>query len=216
MTFAPLPRVSFGKPADQPATQPLTPAMVKAESRRQHEAQLAAEVLPDLPAEGEAVHCLMSGRFDLSVVLAATVKRWPVSTLTVATLSANKKSLRELLNELDAGTVGRLSILTSGFFARHNKQLFQAFRTEIRDDYPGSVLAFGRTHAKIAVFEFADGSCPLVMEGSANLRSNDSLEQLACIRDDGLAEFHRQWIDRVVSQCRLQDLDRDETNDDEG
>jgi len=217
MTFTPPPRLAFGKPANNPALEPLTPATVKAEARRQHEAQLAAEVLTDLPAKGESVHCLMSGRFDLSAVLAATVRRWPVVTLTVATLSANKKSLRELLNELDAGTIGRTTILTSGFFARHNRQLFQVFRDEIRADYPGSVIAFGRSHCKVAVFEFRDSSTPLVFEGSANLRSNDSLEQLACVRDAGLAAFHLQWIDRIASQCRPQDLDRDdETADDEG
>lgn len=201
MAFVPLPRVPFGKPADQPAPEKLTSAKVRAAARHRHEAQLAAEVLPDLPAEGEAVHCLMSGRFDLSAVLAATARRWPVERLTVATLSANKKSLRDLLNELDAGTVGTLAVLTSGFFARHNKELFLAFRDEIRDDYPGSALAFGRSHCKVAVFAFRDGTCPLVMEGSANLRSNDSLEQLACIRDRDLAAFHRTWIDRLLAAC---------------
>ena len=172
---------------------------MKAEARRQHEAQLAAEVLPDLPAEGEAVHCLRSGRFDLSAVLAATVKRWPVSTLTVATLSANKKSLWELLNELDAGTVGRLSILTSGFFARHNKELFQVIREEVQADHPGSRIAAAKCHAKIALFEFRDGSIPLVLEGSANLRKNDSVEQLTATRSRELHDWHAGWIDRLVS-----------------
>lgn len=210
MPFTPPPRLTFGKPSAKPAEEAVGPVPLKDIARRQHEAKLAAEVLPVLPSEGEAVHVLLNGRFDLSAVLAATARRWPVERLTVTTLSANRKSLRELLNELDAKTVGTLTVLTSGFFARHNKELFRAVRDEIRDDYPGSALAFGKSHCKVAVFDFADGSCPLVMEGSANLRSNDSLEQLAAVRDRALAAFHRAWIDRLVSRCDYATLDRDD------
>jgi len=172
---------------------------MEAERRRTHEANIAAELLPDLPAEGEAVHTLMNGRYDLAQVITATVRRWPVARLRVATLSANKRTLRELLNELDAGTVGTLTVLVSGFFARHNKELFTAFRDEIRDDYAGSRMAAAKTHAKIVLFEFRDGSCPLVFEGSANLRKNDSLEQLTAVRDRAVHDWHAAWIDRLVT-----------------
>ena len=47
------------------------------------------------------------------------------------------------------------------------------------------------------------------MEGSANLRSNDSLKQLACIRDRSLAAFHHGWITRVLAACDFSALDFD-------
>lgn len=166
--------------------------------RRTHEAKLAADLLPERPEPGESIHALMSGRYDLAQVIVATVRRWPVKSLTVATLSANRRTIREVVSEIDAGTVGTLTILVSGFFARHNKELFEAVRDEIRIDYPGSRIAAGKTHAKITLFEFRDGSAPLVLEGSANLRKNDSLEQLTAIRDAGLFAWHRQWINGIV------------------
>lgn len=215
MDFTAVPRLTFGTPAAKPA-EALTPAKTRALARRMQEAKLAADLLPELPATGESVHTLMSGRYDLAQVITATVRRWPVAHLRVATLSANKRTLRELVNELDAKTVGTLTVLTSGFFARHNKELFLAFRDEIRDDYPGSRLAAAKTHAKICLFEFADGSVPLVFEGSANLRKNDSLEQLTATRDRDLFDWHAGWIDALVT-THANDLieDDDEDTDEE-
>ena len=40
---------------------------------------------------------------------------------------------------------------------------------------------------------------PLVLDGSANLRKNDSLEQLSATRDRELHDWHAVWIDRLVS-----------------
>ena len=215
MAFAALPRLSFARPSQpQPADAGITPGRVKADARRMHEATLAADLLPERPAEGEAVHTLMSGRYDLAQVVTATVRRWPVSRLTVATLSANKRTLRELLNELDAGTVGTLAVVVSGFFARHNKGLFLAVRDELRADYPGSTLIAAKTHAKITLFEFADGSCPLVFEGSANLRKNDSLEQLTAIRDRSVFDWHRRWIDALVTAHANDPIGDEEDGDD--
>ena len=181
------------------------PARTRAAVRRMRAARLAAELLPDLPAPGETVHALMSGRYDLAQVIVATVRRWPVAHLRITSPSANKRTLRELLSEADAGTVGTLTLLLSGFFARHNRELFQAVREEVRDDHTGSRIAAAKCHAKFALFEFRDGSVPLVLEGSANLRKNDSLEQLTATRCRDLHDWHAWWIDRLASAHHADD-----------
>ena len=139
MAFTALPPPTFGTVAKPPTN--VMPVRTRAAARRMQEATLAADLLPDLPAPGETVHALMSGRYDLAQVIVATVRRWPVAHLRITSLSANKRTLRELLTEADTGTVGRLTLLLSGFFARHNKELFQAVRQEVQDDHPGSRIA---------------------------------------------------------------------------
>jgi hypothetical protein len=41
------------------------------------------------------------------------------------------------------------------------------------------------------------------------------LEQLAGVRDDGLARFHLEWIGRLVSQCQIASLEDDSEDDHE-
>ncbi len=203
MTFSALPPLSFGTVAKPPAD--VSPARTRSAARRMHEARLASDLLPELPPPGETIHTIMSGRYDLAQVIVATVRRWPVVHLRVTSLSANKRTLRELVTEVDGGTVGTLTVLLSGFFARHNKELFQAVREEIQVDHPGSRIAAAKCHAKIALFEFRDGSVPLVLEGSANLRKNDSLEQLTATRDRALHDWYAGWIDQFVSANHADD-----------
>jgi len=148
--FTALPPLTFGTAAKPPADT--SPVRTRAAARRMHEAKLAADLLPELPAPGETIHALMSGRYDLAQVIVATARRHPVAHLRVTSLSANKRTLRELITEADTGIVGTLTVILSGFFARHNKELFQAVREEVQADHPGSRIAAAKCHAKITLF----------------------------------------------------------------
>ena len=78
MPFAALSPVAFsarsgaGRPSAEPDPSAATPARTRAAARRMREARLAADLLPELPAPGETIHALMSGRYDLAQVIVAT------------------------------------------------------------------------------------------------------------------------------------------------
>lgn len=116
--FGKITRPSFGRPTRGPAGTP-APLRGRALRRRQAMFKEAGELLPHLPtAPGEAVHCLMTGRTDLCVQLAAILefygKTCPV--LRVATLSFNTRNVSELSELLRSGRVGTLTLLCSEFF----------------------------------------------------------------------------------------------------
>ncbi|MFO0803469.1 MAG: hypothetical protein U0791_10155 [Gemmataceae bacterium] len=145
-------------------------------------ARTAAELLPDLPEPGEAVHALMLGTFDLMQVITATIRRVPeCHHLRVATLCFSKRNAAELLGLLETFTRLRLTMLVSEFFKGHNKELFEKFTEDVKE-HPTARLTAARTHAKVVTFELStnDG---LVFEGSANLRTNGNREQLTVFRD---------------------------------
>lgn len=179
------------------------PCKTRVTVRRMVQARLAAELLPDLPKPGETIHAIMGGNYDLAQVIVATVKKHPVQSLRVATLCVNRRTVAEIVTQLETGTVGTLTLLVSGFYERHNKGQFQAIRDELRDDHPGSRIASARSHCKVVLFEFRDRrSCPLVFEGSANLRKNGDREQLTATRSRELHDWHAGWIDDLVSAYR--------------
>jgi hypothetical protein len=193
------PRAAFGGPRVSFAAVP-TPTVPrhvgKAGGGRTAQLAEAAQAVEVLPAAGEYVLALMTGRFDLAELVAGVIDRLgPVNHLRVATLAFSRRNLDLLTGLLDAGAVRRLSLLCSKFYVRHNGQVYQALRDAFRDR--GQRAAASRSHCKIVCMDFAAGD-PLLLEGSPNLRTNSNLEQLVMIRDRAAHDFRAAFIDSEV------------------
>lgn len=170
--------------------------VAKAESRRVAFLRRANDALAVLPGEGESVHCLMTGYYDLMHVIAELCRReGPVERLRMATLSYNARNLAEIERIIAEGVVRRVDLLSSTFFRNHNRDLFK--RTAESLTGRGAVAA-APSHAKVSLFAFASGGV-MVFEGSANLRTNRSREQLMMTRDRGLHDWHAAWIDEAIA-----------------
>lgn len=199
------PRVRFGT---QPqATDVPTPTLTKAAARRTAMLAEASDILDVLPAEGEALHAILTGRFDLMHVIVALVEQLgAIEAMKIATLSFNGRNLTEMVKLLDAGKVKTLTLLCSRFFAAHNEALWETTLAEFRTR--GQKAAAARSHCKVITLATASGE-RYVLEGSANLRTNSNREQLAIIRDAGLHDWHATWIDDLVSAHEGEDAPRD-------
>jgi hypothetical protein len=195
MTRFTTPRIRFGrKPADD--TLPV-PIVTKATTRRTAQLAEAAGVLHVLPADGVALHALMTGRYDLMELIVALVDRFGViEAMRIATLSYNGRNLAEMLALIDGSKVKTLTLLCSAFFRDHNKDLWSETLQQFRDR--GQRTAAARSHAKVVTMAIADGA-RYALEGSANLRSNGNREQFTLYRDTTLHDFHATWIDDLVS-----------------
>jgi hypothetical protein len=192
-------RPAFGRLAQHQEERP-TAFKGKAAVRRAMMFKEAAELLTALPGPGgESVHCIQSGNLDLCVALMAILDMHPAPCLTmrVATLCYAKRNCLELLAALESKKIGTLTLLASNFFKSHYKELDQWFRDELAA-FPGSRMATARSHAKVVCIDFADGTA-LVLEGSANLRSNHNAEQLSITSDRALHDWYAAWIDGQVN-----------------
>ncbi len=199
LSFRELPRPAFGRAAPHADAPPRL--HTRAERRYQRAARTAAELLPDLPEPGTAVHCLMLGTFDLCQVIAATVRRAPhCRHLRIATLCYSKRNVAELCGLLEPRPEPvplALTLLVSVFFREHNKDLHEWATAELTQ-FPNVRVVAARSHCKVALFDLGDGD-GLVFEGSANLRTNKNREQLVAVRDRALHDWHAQWIDTLAS-----------------
>jgi hypothetical protein len=190
------PRVRFGR---QPQADALpAPIVGKETARRTAMLAEATEVLTVLPAEGESLHAIMTGRYDLMHLLAVLVDRLgTIEAARIATLSYNRKNLAEMLALLDDGKVRTLTLLCSAFFRDHNRELWEETLSEFRDRRQRAAAA--RSHAKVVTLAIAGGA-RYALEGSANLRTNSNREQFALFRDAALHDWHAGWIDQLVTQ----------------
>jgi hypothetical protein len=197
MDFAGIPRPAFGR-AGQHVEATAPPSLRgKAVARHHLAAKKAASLCPTLPAAGEHVHCLMTGFYDLAQVVVDVARRTLPRALRIATLCLNKRNVVDLagLMESRAGDPLPLTLLASGFFKRHNKELVEWAREQFA---PFSArLAFAESHCKVVCFDLGPGDA-LVFEGSANLRTNRNREQLTIIRDRATHDWHAGWIDGLV------------------
>jgi hypothetical protein len=158
----------------------------------------AGAVLTALPEPGEALHSLITGRYDLMHLLVVLLgKVGPARHVRIATLSYNGRNLTEMFTLLDGPNPPQLTLLCSCFFRDHNRELWEETIEGFRER--GQRAAAARTHAKVISIETAAG-VKLVLEGSANLRSNGNREQFALIHDPGLFAFHSAWIDELVTR----------------
>jgi hypothetical protein len=176
----------------------------KARLRRSAQLRKAAEVIPHLPGEGESFHTLLTGFFDFALVLTCVLRSRPVPCehARISTLSFGRKNVQEMAGWIDDGLVRRLTLLCADFMAKASPEVYQGAVAELVERR-GQTVGSARCHAKVVTLAFADG-LRLAFEGSANLRTNRNLENLAVVNDPGLHDFHAAWIDAKVREHEVE------------
>jgi hypothetical protein len=199
-----------GRPPAREPQQGRRAFLARTHRRRFACLRAAAEALDHLPAEGESLHALMTGLYDLQHLIIALLDRFdsPCRTMRVATLSLSARNVAEMVALLDSGKVGRLDLLTSDFFRKHETEIMAELLTEFAAR--GQRVAAARCHAKVVTMALEDGRC-YVLEGSANLRTNHNLEQFALARDPDLFAFYDAWLDGMVKTHEIGRKDHPQT-----
>lgn len=161
--------------------------------RRMIRPENCRELVSLLPAPDEILHCVLRGDFVLCDLIPFLLRaRGKCPHLHVATLGMsvrNAETLRDLVRE---GTVGKLSVFVSHYFQAVDKTT--TFHNVTRTLEGIAPIKVDRSHAKIMLIPTERGD-HFVLEGSANLRSSDSIEQLTIFNDADLLAFHREWLE---------------------
>jgi hypothetical protein len=163
----------------------------------------AAGVLAALPSHpDDRTHCILRGDFVLcDLIPAICAQVGPLGHVRIATLGLSTANAQQLVSLVESGRIHRLTIVASHYFAQVDRTTTFAEVNALLDRI-GTRLIIGRNHAKVILLPpAAAGSfaLPLILEGSANLRSSDNLEQLAIFADSDLHDFHAAWIDLLAA-----------------
>ncbi len=176
--------------------------MARVHRRRFASLQAASEAVDLLPDEGESLHGLMTGFFDLMHLLIVLLDRLgsPCTTMRIATLSLSARNVQEMVALFDMAKVKQIDLLTSDFFRKHDDDIFDELVTEFHAR--GQRVGAARSHAKIVTMLLEDGRRYL-LEGSANLRTNRNLEQFCLARDPELHAWYDTWLAGMVTQHEI-------------
>ena len=182
----------------QPKAQPVPtitahrhrPTRRRAEDHRAR--GLLAGQLDPLPAEGDTLHLVLPGGIALGDVLWSVVDGTHLpGPLTVSTLGFGRRWIAGLIDRLRDGRITSGVVVCSNYFRKSDPTEFADAAAALAP-WPFR-LTDARTHAKIAIFGHFS------LEGSANLRSCRSIENVAVTHDAALADFHRKWITALTT-----------------
>ena len=164
-----------------------------------HAQEMADDI--EIPEDGERLFSIMSGRFIFGDLIEALFVKhnWHTKKLKIATLSISQDNIDSLQNLLDGGYVDSIELIISDYFyshERHNLGLMK-YLYENLDNGRLSVSVAG-IHTKITQFIINENQ-RIVMHGSANLRSCDSIEQLVIENCQELYDFNCTWMDQITT-----------------
>jgi len=200
----------FGTQANPEAEAPAGTAsagfLSRTNRRRMACLKEARDALDLIPADGETLHAVMTGTYDLMHLLIVLLDRLgsPCQTMRIATLSLSARNVTEMATLLDAGKVKTLDLLCSDFFRKHDAAIFAELLLELGKR--GQRVAAARSHCKIVTIALEDGR-RFTLEGSANLRTNKNQEQFALTQDVMLHRWYAQWIEDMVIKHEVRQSD---------
>ena len=123
--------------------------------------------------------------------------RGPAHDVHIATLGLSTANAVTLAELKESGRIRSLTIVCSHYFQQVD--IATTFR-EVAARLDGVArIVIERSHAKVVCLPTAAGD-HYVLEGSANIRSSDNLEQMTIFNDAEVLEFHRGWMDQLAER----------------
>ena len=172
-------------------------AQNRAAIRKMVKPENARCVREHLPAPEDRTHCVLGGNFVLGDMIQHVMEGEHCPHMRLATLSLSVANAVNLANLVERGAVDRMTLIVSHYFAQVNRD---AVFLDIKAKLAGLCqLVVTRSHAKIQLIPLDSGPF-YVMEGSANLRSSDTLEHVVVFNDRELHDWHAQWIDELAAR----------------
>jgi len=164
----------------------------------------AVDLAEEIHRRGEGVtRCILSGRFMFGDFILRALELVGPAKARIATLSYSVENVDALWTAFQRGQLTSLDFITSDFFFAHYRwTLWRMLVTNMPRDR--SRYAVCSTHAKVALLLPEDGSAPWCIEGSANMRSCDAIEQvIVSVGDPEAMRFHGKWMDRILDRFEL-------------
>jgi hypothetical protein len=150
-------------------------------------------LLPECP--DDRTHVVLRGDFVLCDLIPAIIDaRGRCPHLHVATLGLSSANADQIVRLIGMGKLGAASLVVSHYFAKVDK--LTTFRDVAARLEGIATLRVTRNHCKVICLPTESGDS-FVIEGSANLRSSDNIEQIVITNDPETLAFHVSWMQEL-------------------
>ena len=157
------------------------------------------EIMPRIPQPGQSVHAVGPGQYDFFTFLPEILSMiGHADRVTASTWTINHPNTIELFELWDAGRIGTVDFLTGDYFKRRDTAIYTMLVNGLRAR-GGRYRAF-KNHSKLMMIENPARDAYITIVGSANLTANPRLEIYVITNDRPLYDFHREWVEEVLTK----------------
>ena len=110
----------------------------------------------------------------------------------------SKDNIAELVALLDAGQIGRVSLICSHYFKGTSNGIWELAQAELAQRGDRARFLSIRNHCKIIALKLTDGRT-VTIETSANLRSCKNIEQMTIFGHPEVYQFHVGWMNGLYA-----------------
>jgi len=160
---------------------------------------------------GEQIHSIVPGDFIFGDFIEAllTAKKAICDIMYLSTLSMSQNNIDSLANLLENGYIKHLTIMISNYFYSHEKNGLIPYMLNSLDKGNRFDCLVCRNHTKITLMQISNIN--IVLSGSSNLRSSQSIEQFILQENAELYDFYKQFFSdhsaySIINQGGLQDV----------
>ena len=173
----------------------------------------AEKLAADMPAIPGMWHiAIIDGSFIAGDFIEAFVKNNNLhcKRISISTLSLNQENVDSLGNLLFDGWCDEMDLIVSdGFWQNYRRDIIPYIYQELDKDNKFQ-LAVARVHTKVVLIETHCG-LKVVIRGSANLRSSQSIEHLEVQESPEVFAFFADFHDGIV--CKFKTINKEVPND---
>ena len=166
-------------------------------------AKKAAEQLSKPILNGDRIYALLSGRFIFGDFIEAFLvhNNLLAREVTISSLSISNENICSLSALIAKDYIRKLNLLVSDHFYANNRQNIKYIydMLDIADVFD---FAVGSAHTKTVLIETESGQ-KIVIHGSANLKSNDCVEQICIESDPKVYDFFYKYQKGIFKQYSI-------------
>jgi len=153
--------------------------------------------------KGSRHFVIVNGTFIFGDFIEALIVKhnWHIKGMTVSTLSYNQNNIDSLKNLMEGDFVDNLNLIVSDYFFAHERSRLIKYAYEKLDIGDRFQFAAAGTHCKITSIETHDG-LKIVMHGSANLRSSDSIEHVQIEEGGMFYDFNQGVFSKIIEKYK--------------
>ncbi|MDR1022886.1 MAG: hypothetical protein LBL94_06420 [Prevotellaceae bacterium] len=152
--------------------------------------------------KGERADVFVSGSFIFGDFIEAYIvqRNAKVKRMTITTLSLSQENVDSLHNLLAGGFVDELNLIVSAWFYAYQRDGVKYIYEKLDIDNKFQ-LAIASIHSKIITFETLGGR-KIIIHGSANLKSNNCVEQFTIEENAELYDFYNEYLLKIVDKYK--------------
>lgn len=145
--------------------------------------------------EGKSVHYVSDGDWSMHDLVMELLKKYKPAELWITTYAIREFPVRQLVLAQERKELLCVKMLLDYRAKMRTPEVFQLANMNLNQ------ICLTSIHAKVCVIRSAAGTMAIV--GSANWTSNPRIECGVITTDPSIANFHINWIEKVMSNAEI-------------